>query len=156
MVAAPLGFAAFALAHVTLFHLRPVKRRSQAILGLFAAAVVTVALTVMTFAGVLAAMYATVLMGTAFVLYMPFYYTIDTSVSVRTMLELAASPSGLTREELVARYHLEWMVRRRLETMTVNGYLVQMDERFTVTPRGRLVARVFGAVKTVAHLGPGG
>lgn len=156
LVAAPVGFTAFVVAHVALFHARPVERRSQAILGLFVAAVAVVAVTVTVLASALAAVYAIVLMASAFILYMPLYYTIDTSVSVRTMLELEATPRGLTREELVARYRLDWMVSRRLETMAVNGYLVQTDERFTVTPRGRMVARVFAAVKTAAQLGPGG
>ena len=156
LLVAPAGFAAFVVAHAALFHWRLFRRRSAVILGLFVATTTLVAGMLLLQGGVVASIYGILMMASAFVVYMPFYYTIDTSVSVRTMLELEASPAGLTREELVQRYRLDWMVDRRLETMTENGYLTRQGRRFALTPRGRRVAHVFRTIKNVANLGAGG
>ena len=156
LLVAPAGFAAFVVAHAALFHWRLFRRRSAVILALFLVTTALVAGTLLIRSGVVASVYGIVMMASAFVVYMPFYYTIDTSVSVRTMLELEASPGGLTREELVERYRLEWMVDRRLDTMVENGYLTRQSGGFALTPRGLQVAHVFRMIKKVANLGAGG
>jgi len=155
--AALLAFVAFVSAHVALGHVRPVRRRSLGIVVLFLAATAgAVTAVVMRGGGPIDALYALALMASGFILYMPPYYTIDNSVSVRTLLELETVPGGLTRDELLARYRFDWMVSRRLSDMVENGYLLEHAGRFTLTSRGRFVARVFSAVKTVGGLGAGG
>ena len=93
-----------------------------------------------------------------FVLYMPFYYTVAASLSIRTLVLLASEPDGCkpiadVREQFVSRA----LVGQRLEIMRANGFLTgSSGGRFTLTPKGRRLARIFAALKRFWRMDAGG
>lgn len=92
-----------------------------------------------------------------FMCYAVFYYMAESSVGVRTMIELASAPEhGLTLEELTRRYRYDWMLNRRLTRMVHAGYLDEVNGEYRTTARGRIVALVIGGCKRFLRLGPGG
>lgn len=96
--------------------------------------------------------YSFIVMG-----YIFFFYIAESSVGVRTMIELAKNPErGLTLEELTARYRYDWMLERRLRRMVHAGYLVEEEGWFRTTNRGHLAASLSAWFKRFLCLGPGG
>jgi hypothetical protein len=92
-----------------------------------------------------------------FVLYMPFYYTVVASLSVRTMVMVlgrpgARMPVAQLREEFVSRR----LVGQRLTTMATNGFLIDRGDGYALSPKGRLTATVFSWIKRFWSLGAGG
>jgi hypothetical protein len=93
-----------------------------------------------------------------FVLYMPFYYTVASSLSVRTLVMLASQHSGSmpivdVRERFVSRA----LIGYRLEVMCANGFLKQTDrENFALTIKGKRLARTFGGLKRFWRMDAGG
>jgi hypothetical protein len=92
-----------------------------------------------------------------FVLYMPFYYTVVASLSVRTMIMLLRRSGGRMpiaelREEFVSRR----LLGERLATMATNGFLVARSDVYALSPKGRSVAMAFSALKRLWRLGAGG
>jgi hypothetical protein len=92
-----------------------------------------------------------------FVLYMPFYYTVVASLSVRTMVMVyrrcgARMPVAELREQFVSRR----LVGQRLTTMAVNGFLVPRGDAYALSPKGRFTAAMFFWVKKSWRLGAGG
>ncbi len=89
--------------------------------------------------------------------YAQFIYMAESSVGVRTMIELASNPEkGLTLEELTGRYRYDWMLDRRLRRLVHAGYLVEESGWYRTTWRGRLAAAVLAWCKRLLGLGPGG
>jgi len=106
---------------------------------------------------ILGVCYGLLVMGCSFILYMPFYYTIVTSLSVQTLVLLHASPShGLSLSELQQRFASRRTVEERMKIMVRNGYLKEHNGKYTATLKGHLVSRFFCAVKQLWRLGPGG
>jgi hypothetical protein len=92
-----------------------------------------------------------------FVLYMPFYYTVVASLSVRTMVMVHRRPDGRMpvvelREEFVSRR----LVGERLATMATNGFLIDRGDWYALSPKGRLTATVFSWIKSFWKLGADG
>jgi hypothetical protein len=92
-----------------------------------------------------------------FVLYMPLYYTVVASLSVRTMVLLRERPGARMaitqlREEFVSRR----LVGQRLATMATNGFLRDRGDGYVLTPKGRLTATAFSWIKRFWRLGAGG
>jgi len=92
-----------------------------------------------------------------FVLYMPFYYTVVASLSVRTMVMVhrrpgARMPIAELREEFVSRR----LVGQRLATMATNGFLIDRGDSYALSPKGRSTATVFSWIKRFWRLGAGG
>jgi hypothetical protein len=92
-----------------------------------------------------------------FVLYMPFYYTVIASLSVRTMILLHRQPRDRMpiadlREEFVSTR----LVRGRLAAMTVNGFLVLRGDAYTLSSKGRWIAGIVLRLKRLWALGAGG
>jgi len=92
-----------------------------------------------------------------FVLYMPFYYTVVASLSVRTMVMLhrrlgARMPIAEVREEFVSR----GLVGQRLATMATNGFLMDKGDGYALSSKGRLTSMIFSWVKQFWRLGSGG
>lgn len=89
--------------------------------------------------------------------YAQFFYMAESSVGVRTMIELASGPEkGLTLDELTKRYRYDWMLDRRLRRMIHAGYLLEEDGRYRTTALGRIAAAVLAWLKRFLCLGPGG
>jgi hypothetical protein len=93
-----------------------------------------------------------------FVLYMPFYYTIASSLSVRTMVLLGSAIDGsMTAADVSGRFISPALIEHRLEIMRANGFLVWADHRkFVVTRKGRRLAITFGRLKRLWRMDAGG
>ena len=143
-------------AHGLLFHFAGIRQRSRALVAIFAAGlllqiVVCRALDVDWWRTLCGA----VLVFCAFILYMPFYYVLATSFSVR-MLLVIRHVTALTPAELRSRYPATEVLRDRLATLTSAGYARRVGEHHVLTAKGRVVATVFRSVKRLWRLGPGG
>lgn len=149
--------AAALIAHVVVFRLVRIERRARTLVALFGAAAVAHLATVWL-AGVdgWRAGYGLLLIGCAFICYMPFYYTVAASQSVQMLIALAAARDGLAADELRRMYAVEEVFAGRLDTLVGAGYLERDVDGYALAPKGRLVARCFQVVKTVWNLGPGG
>lgn len=89
--------------------------------------------------------------------YIVFFYLAESSVGIRSMIELASEPArGLTLAELTRRYRYDWMLERRLRRLVHAGYLVESGGWYQTTRRGRIAASVSAGVKRLLRLGPGG
>lgn len=89
--------------------------------------------------------------------YAQFVYMAESSVGVRTLIELHAEPeNGLTLNELTHRYRYDWMLDRRLKRLVHSGYLVEDSGWYQTTTRGRIVVAIFSWCKKLLRLGPGG
>lgn len=162
-------FAAFIVAHFVLFHFREVRDRAVVVLAIFVAAMgacFVFSALVVRHGGDLAAsrgpllvasLSGVLLMCALLILYMPFYYTIATSLSVRTLITVQRSPNReISLAVLKAKYVAVDLVRRRLEAMVQSDLLVSDGGGFRLTRKGRLIARVFRLIKIGWKLGPGG
>jgi hypothetical protein len=149
--------AAILVAHGLVFHLVAIQRRSRALVVLFAAGLVLQVVTCRalgvdgwrTFCGA-------VLVLCAFIVYMPFYYVLATSFSVRMLLEIRRAPAGLTVSELRSRYPASRVLEGRLTTLVAARYVHAAAGRQRLTAKGRIVAATFRFIKNLWRLGPGG
>jgi hypothetical protein len=160
-----IWFFIFLAIHVLWFHLVTVERCAKLILNVFGACFAAhVGTILMLDSGILPPgqillrlCYGALIMGCSFVLYMPFYYTIATSLSVQTLIVLESAHTKATSvSDLRERFASAEIVGGRLNVMVANGYLTRQDGMYRVAPKGRMVAKVFGYLKEVWKLGPGG
>jgi hypothetical protein len=156
-------FLIFLSAQVAAFHLADIRQRFRAIVTLLTATMVGALLT--TTVGhigwfgtsVLPAFSSVVTIACLWVLYMPFYYVIATSLSVRTLLMLVSvEEATLPLEQLEARFASATMLQERLATMTTYRNVAAHGAVFTATSKGRATAAVFGGLKRLWELGLGG
>jgi hypothetical protein len=144
-------------AHFAVFHLVQVQRRARTLICLWGLALMGYLWT-----GLVLELdrwrivYGAVVLFGAFILYMPFYYTVSASQSVRMLIELAEEPGGLTVSELKERNPIDEVLQGRLETLLASGYVFRREARFALTAKARLVVRVFRFVRALWRLGPGG
>src|SRR2546426_144715 len=83
-------------------------------------------------------------MACCFIMYMPFYYTVVTSLSIQTLILLAESPQKkLSLSQLQERFASTRIVEERMKTMVRNGYLKESNGRYCPTFKGHVVARFF-------------
>lgn len=166
-----LVFGVFFLVQAAVFHVVTIARRAMVLVGLWIGGLPLYAgfyawlpddRTVWPAALTAPSDIVTVLSGGMlyfflFMGYAQFFYMAESSVGVRTMIELASEPEkGLTLEELTKRYRYEWMLERRLRRMIHAGYLVEEGGWYRTTSRGRFVAAVLARCKHILRLGPGG
>jgi hypothetical protein len=156
IASALVSIAGVLVAHGLLFHFARIHRRSRALVGLFMAGLV------LQVAGcrVLEVDWWRTLCGatlvfSAFILYMPFYYVLATSFSVRMLLEIRGA-AALTPAQLRARYPAAQVLRDRAATLSAAGYARRVGDAYVLTPKGFLVAMAFRFVKRLWRLGPGG
>jgi hypothetical protein len=92
-----------------------------------------------------------------FVLYMPCYYTVVSSLSVRTMVILHRRPDArMSVAELSEEFVSRRLVGERLATMAANGFLVPRGDAFALSSKGRSTAAIFSRLKRFWRLGAGG
>jgi hypothetical protein len=92
-----------------------------------------------------------------YVLYMPFYFIIMTSLSVETLVMLAQQADGtLPAAQLRARFASEAFAADRFETMVRSGLLEKTPDGYAVTNNGTRAVFPFLLVKAVWRLGTGG
>lgn len=107
--------------------------------------------------GLLRAVYADLAMLCAFILYMPFYYTVAASLSVQTVIALARTPHGMASlPTLYSHFASMSILEVRLQSMVVNGYLTRHEDNYRLTRKGSSTAWVFQCFKKCWRLGPGG
>jgi hypothetical protein len=91
-----------------------------------------------------------------FVLYLPAVYTILTSVSVATLVLLLRNGGQMSETSLYDRFATRAIIDQRLSVLVGSGYLVEESEGFSLSSKGRVLARAFAFVKRLWALGPGG
>ena len=91
-----------------------------------------------------------------FVLYVPAVYTILTSLSVATLILLRRTGGRMPEPSLYDRFATRGIIQQRLCVLVGAGYLVQGACGFSLTSRGRALARAFAFIKRLWCLGPGG
>jgi len=156
------GFGIFLIAQIAIFRLCPEIKRSHVLVRGIAA---TLAASILTAALPQAPAYAVIVLretfaimtvGCLFVLYVPFFYTVHTSLSIESLILLKARGGCVPLTELMARFASLELFEARLRTMVESGYLIQSDEQYTLTPRAQRMALIFGWVKSIWKLGSGG
>jgi len=79
--------------------------------------------------------------------YGEFWSLVERSFSLRILIDTAASESGLTADQIAKRYSagrgLDWMMEKRIKDLVGSGMVVATGSGHRLSPRGRLVARVF-------------
>jgi hypothetical protein len=92
-----------------------------------------------------------------YVLYMPFYFVVMTSLSVDTLVMLAKQADGtMPAIRLRARFASEAFAADRFNTMVRSGLLEKRPDGYAVTKNGKRAARPFLLVKALWGLGAGG
>jgi len=91
-----------------------------------------------------------------FVLYVPAVYTILTSLSVATLTLLRRTDGRMPETSLYDRFATREISQRRLCILVGAGYLAEEACGFSLTSRGRALARAFSFIKSLWCLGPGG
>lgn len=168
-LAGGLWFLLFVAAHVGVFATRPIRNRSAVILLLFGLAVLGALPTasfvpadvvpglVPTSHRLMAPLAALLVMACCFVLYMPFYYTIVTSLSIQTLIAIDEAPGHRQAlDALVTPELYDTIIAGRLASMVQAGNLVRDGARYRATPKGQRTAGIFATLKALWRLGPGG
>jgi len=79
--------------------------------------------------------------------YIEFWSLVERSFSLRILIDVAASESGLTRDQIAKQYSegrgLEWMMEKRVKDLLGAGLIAPTDSGHRLSPHGRLVARAF-------------
>jgi hypothetical protein len=104
----------------------------------------------------LGALWADLTLLCLYVLYMPFYFVIMTSLSVETLIMLQRSGGALRVAQLQDRFASEAFAADRFATMSRNGLLRLTTNGHAVTEKGRQTTRPFLVLKSLWRLGPGG
>ena len=159
-----IWFLGFLVGHVVLSRLRNVRNRFRALVKILFASMAGDVLSVaalgvnQSLAGlILAALDSIVLIASLWILYMPFYFVVATSLSIRTLIEVSHSPGhAAPLKALEEKCASAAVLRERLETMAAYGNVVRDGNAFKLTARGTWIARVFSAIKNLWRLGPGG
>ena len=164
-----LWFALFFVAHLAVIRWADLEARARMIQRLFLAGLAGVVIGLWPMAAVaqgsplahggliMGVLCGVLSYGGLFVLYIPFYYTVVASLSVRTMIMVhrrsdCQMPIADLREEFVSRR----LVGQRLATMVTNGFLVDRGDGYVLSPKGRATAEVFSRIKRFWRLGVGG
>ena len=152
LAAGLLWFLLFFIGHLLTLRLTPEITRAQLNNALFFVGLVGLSLTLclatimQLLALTLLALVAAIVCGTLlycglFALYMPFYYVVMTSLSVRTAIFLSRQTEGaLTKQRLFNVFASSRLVDGRLRTMELNGFLRVTPKGYTLTVKGRLTA----------------
>ena len=93
-----------------------------------------------------------------YIVYMPFFFTIYTSLSVQTMVIMNDTGAGLVPiESLKSIFASNELVSKRLDALNKNGFLKPKDSnRYCLTFKGKCFSRLFIFLKWLWRLGPGG
>jgi hypothetical protein len=151
-------FTLFLVGHLLLFHRRSRPDRFKVIARIFLTALLGHGATILILAGTGIALASGLLvMLCLFVLYMPFFFTVATSLSIQTLILVERAPGGRApignlREAFTSRQ----LVAGRLQSMVANGYLIRQGDSYQVSAKGRFVASIFRVLKRAWRLGAGG
>jgi hypothetical protein len=91
-----------------------------------------------------------------FLSYCCFRFT-DHSLSIAFMIELEQrSQKRMTLKELKQRFPYDALLKQRFGDLEVNGFVYRKGEHLHLTSKGKLYAGVFGGLKRLLKLEPGG
>lgn len=162
VIAALLATLAWVAAHLAHMHLRPTRSRLSAMFRAFLASlplVVLITLLILrqphwhdALAGVehpaLAYGMGLLLEVLFFFCFVECFYHVERAVTLRMVIEIMDHPDGPpTLDDLVAAYPVDDMIRRRLQDLQRNGFLVRKGDGWNLTGKGR----VFAAVMQVSN-----
>lgn len=98
-----------------------------------------------------------IVMVSFFVLYMPFYYTISSSISVQTLILLSEKDSQTCSvDELKNTFASPKIVSYKLKSMENSDIIQSNGKAYKITLKGKLIAKSFRLIKRLWKLGPGG
>jgi hypothetical protein len=169
LLAGLLWFALFFAAHLAVIHWASSESKARINQQIFLAGLAGIAISLWPASAIvqgsalahggliMAVLWGVLSYAGLFVLYMPLYYTVVASLSVRTMVMLhrrpgARMPIAELREEFVSRR----LVGQRLATMATNGFLIPRGDAYALSPKGRFTAAMFSRIKKLWRLGAGG
>jgi hypothetical protein len=168
-LAGSLWFALFLAANVAVVHWVPPEHKARINQRLFLAGLAGTAISLWPAAGTLqgtllghggvamAILWGVLAYVGLFVLYMPFYYTVMASLSIRTMVMLHRRPGDrMPIAELREYFVSRALVGQRLVTMATNGFLQPRGNDYALTSKGRRTAAAFVWLKRFWRLGAGG
>jgi hypothetical protein len=95
-------------------------------------------------------------MASLFVLYMPFYYTVATSLSVQSLIMIDRAGGVMPLRRLTDTFVSDAILHVRLDSMARNGYVIRQGDTYCVTSKGMHIAKLFSTIKRIWALGPGG
>jgi hypothetical protein len=151
-------FLVFLTCKIGILHHYRIKNKSRIIIRLFLITILAgLVLSVFLGRSIPEITIGLVVMFSFFILYMPFYYTIASSVSIQSLVLLAEKRTHTsTMGELKQRFASAEIVSYKLKSMENSGLLLSNGETYKVTLKGRFVAWAFGLIKSIWNLGPGG
>jgi len=166
-----IWFMFFMIAHVVAFRVKPNQDRSKTIFRILVLAFLGHCVSILSirflrddwllwasYSATLSVIAGCLVIACLFILYMPFYYTVDTSLSVETLAMLSQKGAGrLPIAEVKTRFTSDKFLLDRLGTMCRNGYLRRVEDgSYILLTRGRKIARFMLKVKDLLRLGSGG
>lgn len=93
-----------------------------------------------------------------YILYMPFLFTICTSLSVQSLIIISKNcPQEILISQINSKFTSIDLVKMRLDLMAGNKFLkYENDDKYHLTFKGILFATCFGFLKRLWRLSPGG
>jgi hypothetical protein len=158
IVSGSIWFMIFLIFKISIFHLFQIKNKSGLIIKLFLSAVVGCILTSLIFTlPLMEMMNSLIVIFSFFILYMPFYYTISSSVSIQSLILLSEKDSQTCLlNELKNTFASPKILSYKLKSMESSGVLSSDGKKYKTTLRGKLIANTFQFIKKLWQLSPGG
>ncbi len=171
LILAGLWFSLFLASLLVIFRLYRIRRQSKLIVWLItittAGYIATIALLSavpqtlpesLAFNPALSLICGVLLLACLFVLYMPTFYILSTSLSVATLIGMANTPNRSTQfKDLTSQFASAEFATDRLRTLCLNGYLTYTENSgYVLTARASLFVRLFVYIKKLWGLGTGG
>ncbi|MBI2339345.1 MAG: hypothetical protein HYU99_03110 [Deltaproteobacteria bacterium] len=160
LASALIWFAIFFMGHLIYFNINPAVPRAKFIIGLLLIALLGhLASTMLLLQSdlVMPLLWGWLTILCLFILYMPFYYAMDTSLSLQSLILVQTAPEQrYPVNQLRERFVSKNLVGGRLHTMRANGYLTEENGHYLLSSKGRFVARCFLFLKNLWKLGSGG
>ncbi|HEY3067916.1 MAG TPA: hypothetical protein VGL09_19170 [Methylomirabilota bacterium] len=161
VVLAALVFATGVASHLVFSHVRPSRKPERVLVSFMAAAAIVYPALFLAGPPLApravppAADFLTGLAALGFLAlgYVEFWSLIERSFSLRIVIDTAAAPAPLAADDIASAYGggrgLGWMMEKRLEDLVGSGMLTVNVGRHSLSGRGRSVARVFRALRSV-------
>jgi hypothetical protein len=169
LLAGLLWFALFFAAHLAVIHWARSESKARINQRLFLAGLAGIAISLWPATAVLresalahgglimAILYGGLSYMGFFVLYMPCYYTVVASLSVRTIVMLNRKPDNrMPIAQLRGEFASRQLLGQRLTTMATNSFLINRGNEYCLSQKGRSTAVVFSWIKRFWRLGTGG
>ncbi|MDP3561069.1 MAG: hypothetical protein Q8R83_02675 [Legionellaceae bacterium] len=104
-------------------------------------------------------LYGLVISVSFFILYMPFYYTVASSLSIQSMIKIFDNSLAGKNTELDClreQFTSKELMQDRMSLMIDNGYIYEFENKYYLTTKGKRTAKIFSQIKNIWKLGAGG